>query len=506
MSPHSHTPKPAMQAPPSGVTVRMYNPGFGDCLLLAFRAQDGNAHYMLIDCGVHHFYPENAQRMQKVANDIAKATGYHLHTVAITHEHTDHLYGFKYAREIFKKIEIDDLWLAWTEDSADPVAKELKRQFGLRMRALTSVVNRLAMANEPLAAMLQRMSDYESPNMLASSTGGNAAQLKFLREQSKNPPVRTEDYLQPGMEPLRLPGVPGIRIYVLGPPKDVEMIKKLQKKSELYPELTDIDEYSAFAVAALAATGIDSLEDEDEQLFNRSHPFDEMLEITLDLVRKPKHKRTDYGQFFQKHYGFLNRKGHGQEWRRIDTAWLDTVEQLALSIHTRTNNTSLVLAIELTETEPRKVLLFAADAQVGNWLTWLEVPCPSEDQDGETLKGEDLIRRTVLYKVGHHGSRNATLSVKGLETMDSPELVAMIPVDQKWAKERMGWEHPAEHLLDRLKEKARGRVMRTDDIPIKTKLPKKPTEATKKEWKAFSKQLAWDHSADRLWVQYTVPG
>jgi hypothetical protein len=506
MSPHNITTNPKMQAPDSGVAVRMYDPGFGDCILLAFRTRNGNARYMLIDCGVHHLYPDNKQRMQKVVKDIAEATGYHLHTVAITHEHTDHLYGFKYAREIFEKIEIDDLWLAWTEDSTDPVARELKEQFGFRMRAFTSAVNRLTMANEPLATMLQRMSDYEPPNLLASSTGGNAAQLDFLREHSKNPPVRPEDYLQPGKEPLTLPGVHGIKIYVLGPPKDIDMIRKLERKSELYPELTDIDEYSAFAAAALAAKGVESLDDEDAQFFIRSHPFDKSHEISTETLREPAHIRTDYGQFFQKHYGFSNAKGHRQEWRRIDTAWLATVEQLALSIHTKTNNTSLVLAVELTDTTPRKVLLFAADAQVGNWLSWLKLLWPGEGQDGKTVKGEDLIHRTVLYKTGHHGSRNATLSVKGLETMDSPELVAMIPVDEKWANEDMGWEHPAEHLLDRLKEKARGRVIRSDSIPIKTKPPKRPAEATKKEWKSFVKQLAWDHSAARLWVQFTVPG
>ena len=177
-----------------------------------------------------------------------------------------------------------------------------------------------------------------------------------------------------------------------------------------------------------------------------------------------------------------------------------------MSIHTKTNNTSLVLAVELTDTRPRKVLLFAADAQVGNWLSWLELCWPGEGVDGETVEGEDLIHRTVLYKVAHHCSRNATLSVKGLEKMDSPELVAMIPVDEKWANEEMKWEHPAEHLLDRLNEKARGRVIRSDKIPKKSKPPKKPAEATKKEWKSFVNQLAWDYSADRLWVQFTVPG
>ena len=47
---------------------------------------------------------------------------------------------------------------------------------------------------------------------------------------------------------------------------------------------------------------------------------------------------------------------------------------MALSINSYTNNTSIVLAVEITESNPRKVLLFAADAQTGNWLSWQDLP------------------------------------------------------------------------------------------------------------------------------------
>ena len=101
----------------TAVTVRMYNQGFGDCLLVTMWAADGSPHYLLIDCGVHHQYSDRefgdrADRMKAVAADVAKVTNNHLDAVAITHEHTDHLYGFKYAKEVFANIDIDQLWLA----------------------------------------------------------------------------------------------------------------------------------------------------------------------------------------------------------------------------------------------------------------------------------------------------------------------------------------------------------------------------------------------------------
>ncbi len=571
MSPQKNTTKPTMQPPESGVTVRMYNPGFGDCLLLAFRAEDDSARYMLIDCGVHHQYPNREERISLIAKDITEATANKLHVVVATHEHTDHLYGFKYGREIFAKTEIEELWLAWTEDLTDPVAKELKQLYGMRIRALKAAVNQLRLENEPLAGALQRVLDYEFPDALAAATGGKAAQLEYLRTKSKKKLQKPEDYRRPEEAPLTLPGVKGVKVYVLGPPKDVDWIKKLQKKSELYPELTAVNEIAAFAAAALAATGTDSLDDEDRQLFRLSRPFEESLEISKDdarrhsgaltndqrlrilkglsdggkytgelekviqgitsstlsshlkvltgsglvvqeavrgpyLITMPGRIALNYGRFFRRYYGFLRRREHGPKWRRIDTDWLAAAEQLALDINGKTNNTSLVLAIELTDTRPRKVLLFAADAQVGNWLSWHQLYWLGEGQDGKTVTVADLLRRTVLYKVGHHGSRNATLSWKGLEMMESANLVAMIPVDQKWANNVMRWEHPAEKLVHRLKEKTRGRIIRTDGIPLGDEAPKKPDEATESEWQAFIKQLDWDRSPDKLWIQYTVLG
>ena len=211
--------KSTMEPPDSGVTVRMYNPGFGDCLLLAFRAEDDTARYMLIDCGVHHQYPDRDERMHMIASDIAEATSNRLHVVVATHEHTDHLYGFKYGREAFDGMEIDELWLAWTEDPDDTIAQELKNMYGLRIKALIAAAERLGQANAPLADTLRSILQFEFPDALTAATGGKAAQLDYLREKSKKKLRRNKDYRQPGEGPLTLPGVRGVKVYILGPPK-----------------------------------------------------------------------------------------------------------------------------------------------------------------------------------------------------------------------------------------------------------------------------------------------
>jgi hypothetical protein len=75
----------------------------------------------------------------------------------------------------------------------------------------------------------------------------------------------------------------------------------------------------------------------------------------------------------------------------------------------------LVLAFELGR--GGKVLLFAADAQRGNWISW----AANSFKDGrKEVAVRDLLGRTMLYKVGHHCSHNATLN--GVERDDYPNI------------------------------------------------------------------------------------
>jgi hypothetical protein len=201
-------------------------------------------------------------------------------------------------------------------------------------------------------------------------------------------------------------------------------------------------------------------------------PFDRHLRISLksEAVRHP---------FFWEHYGFDDTLPspplpapappappsppvvNGPEWRRIDKDWLGVASELALQMDSYTNNTSLALAIELVATG--KVLLFPADAQVGNWLSWDWIDPPFTGADGRPVTAADLLHRTVFYKVGHHGSHNATLREAGLERMVAPDLFAYVPVDERVARDVRHWKHmPFEPLLARLYEKTRGRVIRLD--------------------------------------------
>ncbi len=176
--------------------------------------------------------------------------------------------------------------------------------------------------------------------------------------------------------------------------------------------------------------------------------------------------------------------------------------ELALHLDSYTNNTCLAFAVELGEPGEGKVLLFPGDAQVGNWLSWGKLEWKVKNSKGEekSVNAANLLARAVLYKVGHHGSHNATLREKGLEMMTSPELVAMIPVHRGTAEDQR-WEFPYPPLWDALKKKARGRVLLADapdlsEIESDIKRMLTPTER-----QGFEKATRFDD----LYVEYRIP-
>jgi hypothetical protein len=190
------------------------------------------------------------------------------------------------------------------------------------------------------------------------------------------------------------------------------------------------------------------------------------------------------------------------QWRRIDKDWLMSADQLALDMNDYTNNSSLALAFELGK--GGKVLLFAADAQRGNWISWGE---KAWKDGGETVTAKSLLSRTVLYKVGHHGSHNATLNGRAkddyanlgwmAEGDHAREFTAMITAVRKWAETQNGWDHPLKAIKEALLEKTSGRVFQTDTDLDRMKMVGDGSEA---DWDAFQSRTI----GDRLYFDYTI--
>ena len=426
----------------SQVQVRMYRPGgVGDCFLLSFANATGTSR-MMIDCGVLMGTEDGKARMQKMVGKIVTVTGGRLDVLVLTHEHWDHVSGFVQAREQFDGLQIGEIWLAWTEKADDDLAKRLREHKAQARQAINAAVKELQRATTPMAEFavqaIGNLSQFFGDFGAAGAYSTSAA-MGWAREH----PTAKIRFLAPGDEPLSIPGVGGVRIFVLGPPRDDALLKKSdpsKRAPEVYQLAEGIDQ--GFVARMTEADGGDS-----------GRPFDPSFE-------RSKHEAHSL-EFFKRHYYT------DEEWRRIELDWVFTAERLALQLDSDTNNTSLVLAIELIDSG--KVLLFPGDAQVGNWLSWASPACTwtVKDRNGESkqVTYQDLLNRTVLYKVGHHGSHNATLAENGLELMKSNELAAMISVYEEQARSqgKQGWDMPFPPLLKRLQEKTAGRILRADN-------------------------------------------
>ena len=481
--------------------------------------------YVLIDCGVVGGTPDGPQRMQEIVRDI-KATTLdtaippdangkprgHLDLLIISHEHWDHLSGFVQARDEWNEIQVDELWTAWTEsDDQSGLPAVLKRILAEQQQALAQVADRALQFGlddqyETVLGMMSFLSD-------AATTGQAFSAAPTVRDAFNVAkalvPKAQHVYCEPG-EVRRVPGSDAVA-YVLGPPRSDERLSQLnpsRRTPETYEALTaeaagqapaagprrsaapladsafslqgmveGRSAFNAFVMPLLgpslafggdgAGSGADNYPGPGDRSavmdeYDRSFPFDRSVRIPV-VVAESEAERTP--EAYPALASYFDEVHH---WRRIDFDWLAVAEAFALQADNLTNNTSLVVAFELPSTgagAERKVLLFAGDAQVGNWLSWDDIAAwqpvdgaaPAQTQPDMA----DLLKRTAFYKVGHHGSHNATLKAKGVERMrEDGELTAFVPVSPRVARDLKDWcRMPLDTLLNALSERARGRVV-----------------------------------------------
>lgn len=432
----------------------MYRHGLGDCFLLSFPKKRGGHCHVLIDCGLIAVATNPKDTMTKVAKSLVDATEGHLDLAVLTHEHWDHVSGFSQhqAQAVFEKeLTIDRVWYAWTEDKENKLGQKLRREREAKAPAAHRAAKALQGVSAMRVASLLTFFGMEDASVepLAAKADGTVGKVRQAFDYLAGRAGVEVQYLRPTDAPHTLPDVSGVRVYVLGPPEDEGLIKRsdpTKTGKEVY-ELAGGVSLEGNLLAAFARLAQDS---SDVPQGNRDCPFDSYLQ------RQPPDSSM-LQQLLQETWERSN-----EEYRKIDTDWMDAAEALALALDKHTNNTSLALAFEFIETG--RVLLFAADAQVGNWLSWQDLSWQVNDNNGRTrtITGPELLRRTVLYKVGHHGSHNATLRDRGLEQMTSPDLIALVPVNKEQALKNRWKEMPFDKLMDRLRERTRGRVIQSD--------------------------------------------
>jgi hypothetical protein len=491
---------PGVNGKVTKVTVRMYAHGFGDCFLLFFYSGPNVVYKMVIDCGM--LTGDNG-RLKDAIRNIAKDCNNEIDVVVQTHQHKDHISGFNLRDTdeelLWDKINVREAWLAWTENTGkggDELARQLQKKHEKKKMALIHAVALYKQhvksqrhidtlkeiytggiyhsAQERYVDALQELLEFDDIGRSEIDRASDLAETGFgltmkeamayfldRNDRIKNSKIDKEtteiSYWEPGeFADEAATGLPGINFYFMGPPKNYDRLKQMDDKTHTEMYVTDMGLSDNFYMA------LEGSEDGDAAVspFHPKFSCDKSHFTAAQLANK------------DNVWNLYNDKEH--YWRDIDTDWLNNAGALALALDSYTNNTSLVMAIEFTES--KKVLLFVADAQIGNWISWTE---PVNEQSTEPklkwivkegtdlreVKAIDLLQRTVFYKVGHHASHNATGRKNGLELMNSGELVAMIPVDESVAKKqgKKGWKMPAKDLYTRLMEKTKGRIIRVDE-------------------------------------------
>ena len=532
------------------VRVRMYRQGLGDCFLLTFTNTDQKQHHMLIDCGVLPLSSGGSGRLDLIAQNILAETGRHLEVVVATHEHADHISGFKSASELFglnpeekppQAVQVEKVWLAWTEKKDDEQVKKILAKTSSLALAVTAAVQGMGATQSQAIQdiLLFEGASLDSDGALEDQGAGTDQGVHKSEGAGfdQSSPGKTKfkiaktmvqimdllrgwgpvDYLEPN-DVRELPEF-GIKFHILGPSRKMSMLggSTLNGQASAVSDpgrRLKSTQSTAFMAAATKFAGMELDEMPGEGLskadidaiYKLSLPFDPARSLSLDEAKKPYPLAEDakypeklqagYRDFFKELYGFGDESaGHGPEWRRIDTDWLQMGETLALQQVSTINNTSLVMAIELTENG--KVLLFVGDAEEESWQTW-------ETKNADLDK---LLANTVLYKVGHHGSINATDQVM-LNKMTNSDLVALIPVDMKRADEK-NWEFPAKTLYDPsmaednqkgvLFKRTLGRIILNCDEEGCMNCD--PIFDENKPWPGT---ISMDPTPEKLWVDYTL--
>ena len=368
-----------MATSPRSVEIRGFQVGFGDCFLLSFVYSATDKRHVLIDFGTTELPARGTPRkaakasehMPQVASDIARICGGSLTAVVATHRHADHISGFGTdarsgrSGETIKALKPKVVLQPWTEDPQ--AARNASKATKDSLRSPKSFIAGLSAMHNIAEAIFQLASSrpaWMSPALqrelrfLGMDNIKNKSAVDNLIAMGAAPgatAVWAHHGSSSGLEKL----LPGVKVHVLGPPDltQTEAIRTMRK--------TDPDQFwhllagpKSLQTAEPLATGLGN----GRVAQRRSVPPE--------------------ARWFRD---------------RLERLRAEQLLQIVRTLDDQMNNTSLILLFEVGN----KKLLFPGDAQIENWSYAL--------QDApDAARTRALLAEVDVYKVGHHGSLNAT--------------------------------------------------------------------------------------------------
>jgi len=347
---------------PTTAAVRMYHVGFGDAFRVTVKQGD-DTWRMLVDCGVHSQGAARpiAQTVKNIIDDLADDCdgAPRLDVVVATHRHQDHICGF--ADDGWAVVQVGEVWVPFVEDLQDRDARKLREKQSRAAHKLIGLIQsrRSALAaNSKSYGMLTQAMDFA-----VNSSGNEKATARLLStngvEFANRPVVRFLPELDAQKNTIET-GQCGVVAHILGPSRDAAMLRQMNpphRAGWLMLNLDDakdsVDDFSAWPLFSA------------EYVVDRQHVPSSLQEAARKL--------------------------------RLSSMSNDVGLLTAASVLERSvNNTSLFFVLDVAGLR----LLFPGDSQHGAWEYVRANP--------ESLA---LLKNADFYKVGHHGSHNATPKV-----------------------------------------------------------------------------------------------
>jgi beta-lactamase superfamily II metal-dependent hydrolase len=351
-----------MAKPKERISIRMYDVGFGDCFLVTIPTAKGNRR-ILFDCGsVARGTKDLDSVVKAVIADVTGPQGPRIDVVVCTHRHRDHIAGF--SRKEWADVDVGEVWMPWTESDEEDAIRIREAQMRLATALDADLGRRVLLAANP--AERER---YTLARELTLNATGDANAMTTLHEGFKGRgdiprrflPEKDKDGKV--LDTLTTDLLPGVTVHVFGPSRDESVIRGMDPPAgKSYMQLASSSEGS-----------------EAPDPFSRDWWAPRAFKVS----------QADKDHISQYSDGFP--------------------AAVAASLDSAVNGTSLMLLLQFRDT----YLLFPGDAQWGTW-----------DAAMENKKFYELLRRVRFYKVGHHGSHNAT-PIRFVEETIGKDVVSM---------------------------------------------------------------------------------
>ena len=327
------------------VTVRMYNVGFGDSFLLTFPAPE-RPRKVLVDCGSHTSGPGPVPIGDVAAQIVRDVT--EADGVAridvVVATHRHQDHVAGFQSPAWGGVHVSEVWMPWTEDPDDPEATKIRDAQSGGAASLHAALRLSGAPDHILDLVANCLTNEKAMSTLHEGFAGTPARLFLPKKGGERKPFTSAS-------------LPGVTVHLLGPSRDPAVIR-------------DMDPPTGKGYLRLAGV----TDDGGSGLPFRRHwayePRDFDATPAFGHLRLPEKYRTS-----------------------VDALGEDDDLAVAVALDAAVNGTSLMLMFEVG----KAFLLFPGDAQWGTWNAVLSEPASVE-----------LLKKTVFYKVGHHGSHNAT--------------------------------------------------------------------------------------------------